>query len=458
MLKFIGVIKESTTLTTWLSLLSKTISFFLILPLLLINFEAKDINIWYLFISIITWQWILEGPFSNNFVRNISYNKENENIIKNSIIIQNMKSTYKRLAFFTSLSLLLFGFFFMERHIKGSSNPTLGVITYLIYVFIFPVIIYGSNYANTLQGYHLVANIKITETICNLLAVCINFFLILFFKNIYVLIINVLLWQLVLVIYNRKLVKSKVTLSLELKEVDSKWERKNNRDILKSLVGVFFSQGVIQSSLIVYSYKLSPEILATYLFCFNLIQNVRSFSMAPFYSKLPQLATLAKTKRLDELTRLGKIYMTRAYLTYFLLFFIIFFLLKNKTITPDTKIALPSLELWILFGLAFIIERFGAMHLQLYSNSGKIIWHKANGLSGIVIIILWYFMFDTFQEKSFPLALLIGYTFIYSIMCAIPSYKYLKTTFWEFELKVFVPIISIFIVLCILLYEVDIYF
>lgn len=71
--------------------------------------------------------------------------------------------------------------------------------------------------------------------------------------------------------------------------------------------------------------------------------------------------------------------------------------------------AFPTPTLWAMMGAAFFAERFGAMHIQLYSTTNHIIWHIANGISGTVYLIVSLGLLTILGAYAFPIGIIVGY-------------------------------------------------
>jgi hypothetical protein len=89
-------------------------------------------------------------------------------------------------------------------------------------------------------------------------------------------------------------------------------------------------------------------------------------------------------------------------------------------------------KLWALIGLAFFVERFGAMHIQLYSISNKIVWHIANGITGGLYLLLALSTYKWLGVYSFPISMLVAYLLFYSWYTAAKSYQIYWDEFLEF--------------------------
>jgi hypothetical protein len=79
------------------------------------------------------------------------------------------------------------------------------------------------------------------------------------------------------------------------------------------------------------------------------------------------------------------------------------------------------------------------MHIQLYSITNHIIWHTANGVSGIIYLVVALALFKQIGVYAFPIGTLIGYLGFYGWYSAIHSYRAFGLKFWEFEKPIMIP-------------------
>jgi len=100
--------------------------------------------------------------------------------------------------------------------------------------------------------------------------------------------------------------------------------------------------------------------------------------------------------------------------------------------------------IWIAMVTAYFFERYGALHLQLYSISNNIVWHIANGVSGLIFIGLSFLFILVFRWGiiSFPLALIVSSIAFFDWYSAGKSYRYFNLRFRDFEYRTsFFPLI-----------------
>ena len=201
----------------------------------------------------------------------------------------------------------------------------------------------------------------------------------------------------------------------------------------RSGIGHFMSYGLIQASGVLYAQVASATSIASYLLTLRLIQMVSAFSQAPFYSKLPAFARLFAEDKKSDLVALAKKGMRLSHWCYVAGFIGLGISGEPLLKFIGSNAEFPTNLLWSLMGLAFFVERYGAMHLQLYSITNHIIWHIANGFAGIIYIIVCLSLFNTVDVYAFPLGLIAGYVGFYAWYSAMHSYKIFGLSFMTFE-------------------------
>jgi hypothetical protein len=207
----------------------------------------------------------------------------------------------------------------------------------------------------------------------------------------------------------------------------------------RSGLGVFMGYGLVQLSGIIYAQFGTASGVASYLLALRLMQMVRQISNAPFYSKLPLLAKLRSEGNLEKQIKVARRGMTLSYWTY-----VVGFISLGILTTPLLKLVGSNAEfvsplLWGIMGLSMLAERYGAMHLHLYSTTNHIIWHIANGVSGIIYLVVALALFNRIGVYAFPIGTLAGYLGFYSWYSALHSYKAFGLKFWDFEKHVMLP-------------------
>jgi len=207
----------------------------------------------------------------------------------------------------------------------------------------------------------------------------------------------------------------------------------------RSGLGVFMGYGLVQISGIIYAQFGTASGVASYLLALRLMQMVSQFSQAPFYSKLPLLARLRSEGNLEKQIQVAKRGMTLAYWTYVLGFIGLGLLATPllRLIGSNAKFVNPLL--WGVMGLSMFAERYGGMHIQLYSTTNHIIWHIANGVAGLIYFVVALALFHLIGVYAFPVGTLVSYLGFYCWYSAIHSYRTFGLKFWGFEKFTMLP-------------------
>ncbi|MEA5139287.1 lipopolysaccharide biosynthesis protein [Arcicella rigui] len=451
---------NSPTFTTWASFLSKSANIILITPLVLNRFKAGDVNYWYFTSIILSLLVLLDSGFGSAFVRIIAYgsfkniagNDEEKDSTQDYLKRINgiMRGIYKILSIISLVILSTFGTWLLIDIINKTTDYFNALVVWVCFVVTFPYLLWGNIYLNLLQGVNLIPLVRRWDTLFNLISTSsIVIYIYAFQSSIFNVILINQFWLIIAVVRNSLLVKNKFP-DINLKSF--KFSR--NDEILKMVVpsalksgfGILLSQGVVQSSAFIYGQIASPQLLGSYLVGLNLIQNIRNFSQAPFYSRIPLFSSLYSKGEMKELAKVSIKNMNLVY--YFFTFFVLLFSYFSDIIFKiiHSHVDFPSKGLWSLLGIAFLIERYGAMHLQVYSTTNKIIWHYLNGITGVLMIISSVLLFKYVGVMSFPIGMIIGYLLCYSWYAPYKSYQLLNVNPLKFEIKGIIPCIIILVI------------
>ena len=176
----------------------------------------------------------------------------------------------------------------------------------------------------------------------------------------------------------------------------------------RSGLGISFSRGVLYGSGLIYAQVAQAAALSTYLLAFRGIQMVNELAQAPFYSKLPVLARLRSEGRFAEQLGLAQRAMRLAYWTYAAGFVAIGVTGSGLFDAIGSRVEFPDSRLWALLGLGFFLERYGAMHIQLYRTTNRIVWHIATGVTGVIYLTVCLALLRPIGVYAFPVAVVAG--------------------------------------------------
>jgi O-antigen/teichoic acid export membrane protein len=450
--KYVYSFWNSPTLMTWGSFFSRALSLVVVLPLLLTRFNTEEIALWYLFMTIISFQMLVDFGFAPTFSRVIAYamggagiddlkrpkNKNNgqANWKTIELICSTMRVIYLRLGLFWTMFLSVFGTMTIIKPISLIQNPFSGWIAWGVILMVSTITLRGNIYSSYLQGINQIALLRRWETITSLGAIATSFLVLILGGGLLGLVIAHQGWQVFNILRNCWL--SSVVENGRFKNFVKEPKNKKIFDVVwpsswRSGMGHFMSYGLVQGSGIIYAQVGSASGIASYLLALRLIQTVSQFSQAPFYSKLPVFARLFAEDKKSELVARAKKGMNLSHWCY-----VAGFIGLGVTGGPllrfiGSNADFPTNLLWSLMGLAFFVERYGAMHLQLYSITNHILWHIANGITGSIYILVCLLLFKSVGVYAFPLGLIAGYLGFYSWYSAIYSYSEFKLRFITFE-------------------------
>jgi hypothetical protein len=83
------------------------------------------------------------------------------------------------------------------------------------------------------------------------------------------------------------------------------------------------------------------------------------------------------------------------------------------------------------------------MHIQLYSITNHIVWHIANGITGVIMLLSSLVLYPVIEVYAFPMALVIGYLGFYAWYCSGYSYRAFNLGFFAYERNVMLPWLAV---------------
>jgi len=463
----IKLLWDSPTLMTWGSFATRSLSLIVVLPLVLNRLSTPEIALWYLFSTIIGLQLLVDVGFSPTFSRVIAYGmgglnsfdlKDLRNIKQSAslaeanwetieTICSTMRAIYLRLAIISVFLLSTIGTWAMFRPISKMPDTRLGWIAWGVIVLASSFTLLGNSYSSYLQGLNQIALLRRWEILTSLGAIGTSIIVLLANGGILGLVIANQGWLILNILRNYWLcskVEGSRFRNFTVRKIDTVVFDAVWPSAWRSGLGTFMGYGVVQLSGIIYAQFGTASGVASYLLALRLMQMISQFSQAPFYSKLPLLARLRSEGNLEKQLQVAKRGMTLAYWTY-----VSGFIGLGLLATPLLRLIGSNAEfvtpfLWGVMGLSMFAERYGAMHIQLYSITNHIIWHTANGVSGIIYLVVALALFKQIGVYAFPVGTLIGYLGFYCWYSAMHSYRAFGLKFWEFEKPIIIaPLLSI---------------
>ena len=451
---------SSPTFTTWGSLAVRFASVVLLLPLVLVKFSAAEVAVWQLFSALFVLAMMLDYGLAPTFSRLLSYARSGMAIEhmgrvsgdqtpsnpagadQASIeVFATMRWLYPRLAFMVTLFFLAFGTWSLQKPIGQLLQPSEAWWAWGLVVCTIQLTLWGACYSGALMGMNQISPLRRWEIAFSCAQIIFSLAVIWLGGRLFELVAAYQAWAVLGVIRNRWLLKTlhpelfQVAATRSKRVIDVAWS-----PAWRSIVGAMSSHGVIQLSGLAYGQVAPAAELASYLLALRLITTVSQFSQAPFYSKLPQLAAIHAAGNRQEVIRLASRGMMLAHWIFVLGALAAAWGAPLILNAINSNTSFVSVELFSVMAIAFFVERFGGMHMQVYSLTNHITYHVGNVITGAAICVLTYALISRLGLMSFPLAMLISYLFIYCPFAVRHSLKIICGSLLKFESRIsFLP-------------------
>lgn len=457
---------HSPTLTTWGSLGVRLGGVVLVLPLVLRHFAPPEIAVWQLFASVFMLTLMFDFGMSPTLSRMLAFARgglplaamgdlrsrsmdvaaapppltPDAAVQLAARLFSSMRWLYPRLALVAVLLMATLGSLAIQSAVDQTTSPTLTWAAWVLVLTGAYVSFCANAYVACLQGMDNVAALRRWEMLVGLGQIGSCLVVLLAGGGLLALVATYQLWAVLNLIGLRAMAaKLHPTLAAGRAVCDAEVVRAVWPATWRSGLGVLLSQGIIQASGVVYSQLAPAAQVASYLLALRIVTTISQFSAAPFYSKLPHLATLhARGERAEELALAAR---GMALAQWSLVAGILVVAMGAQPVLSriHSAIGFVSPDVWAVMGLAFFVERFGAMHLQLYSLTNHIVWHIANAVTGVLMISSSVLLYPMLGLIALPVGMLMAYAGFYSIYAFRKSSKLFGFSFIAFEKRVSLP-------------------
>lgn len=462
----------SPTLMSWLRIATRSGAMLALLALAVSHFSEQEMAVWLLFLTVNALQGVADAGLTPTFARMYAFalsglGKGDLKDLRGTVVRTESPPNFEtlatvagtarvmhlRLAAIWAAVLATAGTWAMTRPIGSLLDGAgEGWAAWFVVACVSVVWVFGSQYFSLLQGTGNVALNERIGTIISLAQLLTCTPVLALDGGLLAFALAYNLWFVVHVAvsakYSRDLLKSRyqiiVRATVDRQVADVVWPA-----AWRSGVGVFFGYGTVQLSGIAYAQLVPAEHASPYLLALRVMNLVRQFAAVPMQSHLPRLTRLRASGLFHEMCRLAQGRMRLGY-----------WVLVGGTLAVDllaqpamdligSQIQFVSSGLWALLMLAIFVERFGAMHLQLYSTTNHILWHWINGISGALFIVMTVGLYPSLEVYAFPAALLISNLTFYSWYSAKLSYSAMPMAPWQFERTVVPAPFLLSIVYCV---------
>lgn len=202
----------------------------------------------------------------------------------------------------------------------------------------------------------------------------------------------------------------------------------------RSIFGVFLFLAVFFGTGLIISAGLPPTEAAHFLLLINLSRYVMQFAQVPFFVVIPALAYHYASSNRKEQLRLAERGMASS-------LWILVGGLAAIGLTADLirqrlhiDIGQIDLKLWGAISVVTFLERHGAMHLQLYSTTNHIVWHRVNSIAAAIFLGLTAALVTRYGPWAWVTGYFCGILY-YDIRSCLYSYRTFLLPIPEFELR-----------------------
>jgi len=456
---------------TWLKISTKMMGMVILLPLAMKYLSLEEFIIWQVFISINFILTMIDFGLTPTIARYVAYGMGGIEFsaiqyskIENNQFNGDVNPNWETIRFIRSIMQYVYRRIFCVAIIIGiiigssliygiieKNNGDLNVwIAWGVTILTGSLQLFNNYYRSLLMGVNKIGELELIQFLTILLSLLLSIIFLVQGFNLLILVIayqsNAILNFIILHIYSNKVYDSKIHLKYQKFSIsDKKFIRIIWSASWRSGLGIIMCTGLIQLSGIVFANIGNTLEVASYLLALQIIRVVSTFSQVPFYTKIPKMAQYFAQGKKTKVIKIAKKYMQSSYIIFSVCVLFGLFFGENLLKLLNSEVAFPDSKLWSILSMGILVERFGAMHLQLYSLTNHIIWHIVTVVSGIIMIAISYFLYPLYGVLAFPIAILIGYLSFYSWYSAQKVYRTFNLNPISFESTTFIPALVVII-------------
>lgn len=448
-------LRDSATVNTWLSLFVRVGGMAALLPLVLTHFDVGEVLVWQLFSTILMMVIWIDFGMSPTFSRFIAMAKGGATINKLRQVDPNLcqatnaselvkvdlsalTGTLIRINLLMTIVGTLIvggvGTAVLIGPIAGLEHPAEGWSAWIATTIAIPALLLNSVNSTIMIGTNRITSLRRIETIVGLLQFLTNCAVVLLAESIFMVAVSNTFWSIAAYsICSRYAAQALRVEGVKKPAYAGVYFSLAWSTAWRSGVGVLFSTALIQGSGLLMPQLASTETAASYLLILRLITLASQISQAPFYSRLPSMSELwTSGKTAETIIQAGEGMRLSLWVLVISMAGLLFFI-PSILFMIGSSVQFPNLTLAIVMCLAFFSERYGAMHMQLYTLSNHVIWHRVNGLTGVAMIAIGVAIWPLLGAIALPLAMLSAYMLILGPYISTKSIALLAVERWNFE-------------------------
>ncbi|MCF6355441.1 MAG: hypothetical protein L3J26_10155 [Candidatus Polarisedimenticolaceae bacterium] len=422
---------HSPTLMTWGNLGSRVLGFAVLLPLALSQLTVEEASLWLLFQALLALQGMADFGFTPTFIRIISYARSEKNSSKvkpdaihllsiNDVlmdrVIGTMRCVYNRLSWVVFLLMAVLGSLMVMKPISLLEDITIGWFAWAVIVVSSVLIFRGGMFGAYMQGVDQIALYQRWQIVTGMISII---------GGVIVLLMGSGLFPLVVVMQAGGVAGFFITRKLAAQHAPkASWSGSaiKDQEVMQTIwpaawrsgLGVVVTYGTIQGTGVIYAQVAPAADAAAFLLAQRVVRTLSSFANAPFYTCIPYMSRMYAEGRLAELVESARTGMLQANWILIGGIIMVGFTAEPLLTFIGSQTPFVSTGVWWVLGLATLIERIGAMHLQLYSTTNHIVWHIVASITGGIMLFTIPVLFQWLGVIGLPLGILMAYTMFFT--------------------------------------------
>jgi len=469
---FICKVFNSPILTGWIFNGTKLLQTVIILPFILTQFTPEEINVWFLFFTIISISEIIVFGLNTTFVRFIAYTVSGIHFSSFDKIKDKVKCTVEfnrnhqldeilkiLFIFFTAIALFygsvlyIGGHYVLEKPISFISSPSVVWDAWFILLLANPIRICLYPFSILLQGFNKMHLCYIISTFSSMIRIIAGVILMTLQPNLLYLVI---LFSCVMIFNELGFIIAVLRIKSNIYRI---FDVQINYEIIRHIwkkawrsgLTKIFAPIVVHASGLIFAQISTPHMSSSYLLTQRLFNVVDSFASTSVNAKLPLIAKYRGLAKLEEVKRVIKQTTLISYASIVLGSSIIFLFGEQLLLYIKSNTTMPSISVLVLFAFAILITRNGGIQNALTNQANEVYEHKALMFFLPIYFGILLIFYNELDMWVFPFALLFA-GLITNIFYIYPrSYPLYNTSFWITERYVFLPMLLLMAIISALI-------
>lgn len=411
----IKLIFDKTNIASWLALFVNLGSALFVIPFAYIYLDESALALWFSLSLLVTLSYFSDFGSAFSLIRLNQYARAGwknlpkygaKTTNKNKVLNNKLEIDVNQFAlmrfiksnFFFMLAGALICILISDARITEELNREIFLLVCFIYVINIPIQNGVIFFTSIIQSKESVYDAKLIEASAGFVRILLQLIFLYIYEDIILLAFAHFLGSLFGLFLSFIVLKLKFKDKLKWTSESMSMENINSFESYQYRQGVMVSSSflIANSGALIISLSPNPILVSSFFITLKVITVLKNFCQVPVMSKIPTIAKLRATNQIENIIKVFK----QSYRSSMLLFILlstmmisILFLVTNKL---DFVSPFLSLELIILMSIIFFLELNHGNHAQLYLTNNHHPFLLPSVISGILILILSYFLINDF--------------------------------------------------------------